>query len=386
MNDNFNYMYKNKYTFVYKEQIKQSMVDTNTLSFTEYLNVTILPAKEDIKKPWGIGGVLDDEGNYVPTYKMHVFGGKYKYFCTELSDFDNVIYIPVMPKQWGHFIIDVLCRFWWFDQNDYKDYKIAYISKDWPDSGISGNYLEILQLLLGENVTERLVYITRPTRFKRIIIPQASFEFEDKYHLEYKKIIDSIIRNANLELRGKSEKIYLSRTGIPQYTEVGEREIEYLFEKNGYKVVHPEKLSFTEQLCILQNAKIIVGISGSNIHNIIFAKDNISLVVINRAGAYNPPQLRLNTIRNANVIMIDVYDEEMYLKHPHGYGSGPFLISINENLKKYCKNTKLIIPYSDNELRIIKKKNSRRYYQYVVVRFVLKAYKKILRLIGLKKR
>ena len=110
-----------------------------------------------------MGGDLDSHGNYIPTYEEHVFGGKYRFKNPEILIEKEIIYIPIVPKQWGHFIIDVLCRFWWFKNEKYNNYKIAYISKDWSLNGISGNYLEMLQLLLGEHVKDRLIYITEPT-------------------------------------------------------------------------------------------------------------------------------------------------------------------------------------------------------------------------------
>lgn len=215
MKDIIQYMHVNNYTDEYIKQLRNEYESKEPLKFDVYNKVTILPAKEDIKRPWGLGGVLDSDGNYISTYAEHVFGGKYGFKNPKKSVVEDVIYIPVVPKQWGHFIIDVLCRFWWFNKEEYKKYKIAYISKDWSSDGISGNYLEILQLLLGENVKERLLYITEPTAFEKILIPRPSFTFGDSYNKEYKTIIDSIVQNANIASINKLKKyIYLERVFI----------------------------------------------------------------------------------------------------------------------------------------------------------------------------
>lgn len=386
MKDIMQYMHLNNYTEEYLKQLKNEYKSNEPLKFDVYDKVTILPAKEDIKRPWGIGGVLDSEGNYISTFVEHVFGGKYGYTTPKKSVYEEVIYIPVAPKQWGHFIIDVLCRFWWFDNEEYKKYKIAYISKDWSSDGISGNYLEILQLLLGKDVKDRLLFITEPTAFEKILIPEPSFTFGDNYHQEYKSIIDSIIQNANLPSVNNLRKIYLSRTGIHQYTEVGEKEIEELFKQNGYAVIHPEQLTFFEQVQVLQEAEEIVGMSGSNMHNIIFARDNASITIINRAGAFNPPQIRIDKIKKANVTVLDAYDNDFYTKYPHEYGSGPFLVGINDNVLEYSKNHGFQACYSAEQLLSIRKLNVKKYYYYTLARFFVRAYKKVFRLLGIKKK
>ena len=386
MKDIIQYMHVNKYTNEYLNQLKNEYESNEPLKFDIYNNVTILPAKEDIKRPWGIGGVLDSEGKYVSTFEEHVFGGRYGFKTMKKSVFEEIIYIPIAPKQWGHFIIDVICRFWWFDKEEYKNYKIAYISKDWSSDGISGNYLEILQLLLGENVKERLLFITEPTIFEKILIPEPSFTFGASYHNEYKTIINTIVQNANLPCVNNLRKIYLSRTGIQQYTEVGENEIEELFKQNGYSVIHPEQLTFLEQIKALQEADEIIGMSGSNMHNIVFARDNVPITIINRAGEFNPPQIRINKIKKANVTMLDAYDKDLYTKHPHGYGSGPFLVGINDNVLEYSRKHEFQLCYTAEQLQSIRKINVRKYYYYTLARFFVRAYKKAFRLLGIKKK
>lgn len=125
--------------------------------------------------------------------------------------------------------------------------------------------------------------------------------------------------------------------------------------------------------------------SGSNMHNIVFARDNVSITIINRAGAFNPPQIRINKIKNANVTMLDAYDKILYEKHPHGYGSGPFMVGINDKVLEFSKNHGFQVYYTAEQLRSIRKLNVKKYYYYTFARFFLRAYKKVFRLLGIKK-
>jgi hypothetical protein len=375
-------MHTNKYTLDYLEQIDNEFEANEPLKFNSYKNVTILPAKEDFRHPWGKGGVIDSNSKYIPTFEEHVFGGKYNlYEKPHYSTFEQVIYIPVVPKQWGHFIIDVLCRFWWFNDPKYKNFKVAYISKDWSHEGITGNQLEILRLLFGCEIIEKLLYITEATTFNEILVPEPSFTFGGSYHREYKLLIEAIISNCNSHQVNKQRKIYLSRTKIHQYSEVGEEEIESIFENNGYEIIHPEELTFREQINILQESDEIVGISGSNMHNIIFAKDYANVTIINRAGVFNPPQIKINRIKKANVTMIDAYDNDIYLKHPRNYGEGPFLLCVNSNVLRYSEENDLTMIFSTEQLKKIHSKNVTKYRFYYLARFIIRTYRKLFRLV-----
>ncbi len=56
-----------------------------------------------------------------------------------------------------------------------------------------------------------------------------------------------------------------------------------LFEKNGFKVIYPEKISIKEQLKIYSDAEIIVFTEGSAIHTLqLLGNINAKVIIINR--------------------------------------------------------------------------------------------------------
>ena len=52
-------------------------------------------------------------------------------------------------------------------------YRIAFCGKDFPDHKLTGNYLETLKILGVDE--KRLLFIEKPTRAAKILIPEASY-------------------------------------------------------------------------------------------------------------------------------------------------------------------------------------------------------------------
>ena len=76
---------------------------------------------------------------------------------------ETVIYIPVIPNHWGHFLLDCLCRFWFINDDKYKDYRIAFCGYNCSNNLGEGNYLELLHLMGIDD--SRLIYIKEPCSF-----------------------------------------------------------------------------------------------------------------------------------------------------------------------------------------------------------------------------
>lgn len=296
----------------------------------------------------GSGGAIDSNKNFVKASQIFTaFGEKYD-FDEKAADIidETVIYVPIIPKHWGHFLIDVVCKFWFLPE--YKDkYKIAYCSWNWGGKPVGGNYLEFLKLLgVNENM---LINITEPTGFKKILIPSPAFGFCIDYNKEYSDIIKTAVENTlksdEVKNLKKYEKIYFTRTQFEgaRKTEIGEKSIEHLFEKNGFHIMAPEKLSAMEQIFYINSCKEMVSLSGTAAHNAMFLSEEGSLTVLNRTCLTNPPQLRINQLFNINCTYVDVYNKWIE-KHPRTYGGKdgkPLWVEVNDNLLSYFNDRKL---------------------------------------------
>ncbi len=320
---------------------RNSFFRREKLSVLEVADGIVLPAKRDereIPNIWAVGGVIDSDGNFVKesitgSKDRPLFGGSYEFNEDFVTYYDEeVVFMGPFIKHWGHFICDQISRLWYVIDNP-KKYKIVYCGWDW-DNGlgyIDGNYFELFELLGIDR--EQLINIQRPTKFKKVIIPEFSFIPNNYYSKEYVRLTDIIVNNVKLEIDNCPEKVYFTRLMLESAInkERGEPKIiEYLKEK-GYVVLSPEKLSLSEQIYYLNNCKNICMVSGSISHNLMFDKSNNHAIILNKFDMINDYQVLVDHITVANISYIDVYKKIFSVL----FGMGPFLIYVNHYLEKW---------------------------------------------------
>ena len=334
--DCITYMYKCEWT---QDFLRRSAIDYHSeyspaLNTAE--NVTILPQRDATGQPWGIGGAFYQDGSMVEASQIDgVFGGQYPYNSESVTCYPfTVYYIPIIPRHWGHFLLDVISRFWFVIDGSDQGYPIAFCGKDFPDKKLYGNYLEALTML---GVDEyRLIYIDKPTSFARVIIPEPAFGDGKPYSDQYLQIVDKLKNNVfsskDVKYLQPYRKIYFTRTQFrrARMTEVGEKEIETLFRENGFSVLAPEKLTFTEQVYYFSTAKEIASISGTISHNIIFCEEGTEVIILNRCSLPNIAQFSVNQMSKAKVTYVDCYAKETMRSCRYW----PVWVEVNDNLTR----------------------------------------------------
>lgn len=359
---------------VYEDYANKSGLVDKKLSVCEVTNGVILPARENnsySSKVWAIGGVIDETGNFVEeSSSWYLFGGNYEYNEDFVDNYDEeVIFMGPFLKHWGHFICDQISRLWYI-LNAPSKYKIAYCGWNWNCglSDMSGNYLELMELLGVKK--EQLVNIQRPTRFKKVIIPNFSFFFEGLsryYTKEFIQITDKIVSNVKMASSNCPKNIYFTRLSfsVSNEKERGELQIVEYLKKKGFVVVSPEKLSLKEQIFYLNHCENICMISGSISHNLMFAKSENNMIILNKTNLINSYQMLIDHITKANVIYIDIYKKIFHVL----FGMGPFLMDVNKNLHNWggtisLDNSRLTLKdylwYFKTYYRIYKDKNNKR--------------------------
>ena len=369
-----NYMYDGKWTEEYLCFSNKNYYTKTKPKLIRSDNVVILPAKNSKVHGWGSGGAIDDTGKLIEASHLgDIFGEVYPFNTSELTQLDETVYyIPVIPKHWGHFLIDVLCRFWFALEGKDQGYRVAYCTNDFGESGIAGNYLEILQLLGVEK--ERLLYIDKPTKFTTVIIPTPTFGDGTAYSDEYLEIIEKIkktvLQSKDSLLPPRKEKIYFTRSKFrrSRFTEVGEKRIEKIFQSNGFAVLSPERLSAREQIYYFSTCKVIASLSGTIAHQIMFSEPGNRYVILNRCCLPNYAQFAANQMSRAEVTNIDVYAKETTIK-PHYW---PIWVEANTNLRRYMINEGLYYPRKNALQDLWVKGSDGLHYIYLLLRLKLK--------------
>ena len=156
--------------------------DENYLSRKElYVEIiedgVILPHLNYItpESPSGLGGIVDAEGNFIAESYLTSEQKNIYSLPEEISYKDEtVIYFGMLVNIWGHCLTDNIKRLWFFFNDTYKKYfkdsKIVFIPM-WY--GIIPSFARLLEIT-GFDVNS-LHAINEPTRFKEIILPDASF-------------------------------------------------------------------------------------------------------------------------------------------------------------------------------------------------------------------
>lgn len=290
----------------------------------------------------GAGGVIDKEFNYIESsaqlahnMKNRVYG-KYN-IENEKIEYNNetVIYGNFFYKHWGHFIIDILSRLWYLlEDNSENKTKIAFTTMINDESTkIDGNYKEFFNLFGISD--DRILLINKPTKFKKVIIPECSIYPGKYYTKEYIKIFEKVSNSVQINYN-IPEKIYLSRSKFKKAREkeIGEKEIEKFFNNNGYYSISPEQMTLTEQIQFFRDSKEIVCISGTLPHNVMFANEGKDIIIINKTYKLNKHQEIINQAKKANVTYLDLHISLF----PVAYGKGPFIMTINNNLQSFAQD------------------------------------------------
>ncbi len=352
----YRYMYDNIYTKEFLEFARHDYLKHEKLTITTVENGLVLPLKKS--EPggplMGYGGVLDAKGNYVRESAQigkgdtkDRFNGKYDYDKGDECFYnENVIYIGAFPPHWGHFLVDMVYRLWFCLEDKGKE-RIVYCS---DGTKINGVFLEFFELLQIDK--DRLFRIEKPSRFRQVIIPEPAYMACDYYSLEYRNTFKTLIHNMpdmNIE---PYEKIYLSRGHFQEAhsKEVGEKNIELNFQKNGYHILYMEELSLKEQVFYISHCKKVAALSGTLCHNILFADKETELIILNKTHIINTHQVLINQMIGNKVTYIDVYKKPFH-HFPVSYGGGPFLLDSRE-LIPYFKQENMRY-YSETKLTMI---------------------------------
>lgn len=298
----------------------------------------------------GAGGVVTESGKYVTESAQLAYGmkdrvnGIYKLHNYKIETInEDVIYMNFYIHQWGHFLIDVINRLWFAIKNPH--YKIAYTCYMHKNDVLSGNYLELLNLL-GIN-SERLIMVNKITQFNNVIIPESCIYPGKYYTKEYKELFDIIYKNA-ISFSNKSycSNLYCSRKYIESNKEIGESQIECVFNNNGYESIYLEKLSLTQSINLLNNADNIVMVNGSLAHNLLFIKNSCNIIIINKTYRMNTHQFLINNICGLDVTYVDAYISPL----PVLYGHGPFIMKMTKQFCEFCNDNNLDI--SDYDIKL----------------------------------
>lgn len=303
-------------------------------------NATVLPMRFTDAYNWiGHGGVLDQKGNYVDLSATHGMVTKgYPVDNVRFQD-KKVVYCGYFVFHWGHFLVDVVSRLWYFLRNDPSIDSYVFIVPEGTHPNIQGNYKEFFTLL---NIWDRLEFVNTPTTYREVIVPELGFQRKQYYSPLYVDIFDTVAENIQIDPSWKPlKKLYFSRSQLKKATavEFGFETFDNFFEKNGYTVLYPETLSLSRMIYYIRNAETVASVSGSLPHNMLFGRHGQKLEILERCVFNNDWQVCVNIMRQLHTTYIDgnlsLYTVPM---------TGPFMAGYNSIAQRFAADHQYLAP------------------------------------------
>lgn len=280
----------------------------NQIKICKYEGAYAIPGGQNIIT------IYNEEGSFVPYTSKRTYGGMgYANFAAPIDIEvmecgcleEDVVYLGFMRGHWGHFLVDSSVRLWALDMAECKGKRILL--------NIEGmeTFYEKLFYYLGVD-SSQVILLDKATRFRSVLVPELSYFPGEYISKEYLIPFNKMVNQINMDIP-VYDKIYLSRVHFSKgKRELGEADIQEIFEKNGYHVIYPEELSIEEQIWYYKNCKSMVTTNGTIAHNILFADNKTELIILNRfEQKENMHQQAINLIKDIKVIYIDAYNKDV---------------------------------------------------------------------------
>jgi capsular polysaccharide biosynthesis protein len=298
------------------------------------------------------GGAITSEHKCLPDAPWNNNASCYD-FETAIVEHKKVIYIGNIQNCFGHFFTDNLRKVWFLKTAQAKELledgaEIVYTTDKAPLIPVA---FEIWKMAGVDLSQARL--IEKLTRFDVVYVPDnCFFESEDKmFTPEWSEMVESIKANAHknktatIKSNNSSKWVYLTRIRLNKggKTEIGEKEIVRVFEKQGFEIVSPERLSICDQINLMDDCDRLVATEGSIAHLSLFCKPKTEVVILCKANYENSYQDVINEYADLNVTYIESHKSVMTLSDaPWG---GPFYLCVTKYLEKFVGHPIPHVPY-----------------------------------------
>ena len=367
------------YLYSYNAERYQKLAERN-LPCREKLNTTeveqgyLLPNRFAKNRLFGCGGVLDAEKNYVKASEMNAYakyavpvtaqdekeiylGEGYAIDDNKVEYLDEeIIYLGYINNHWGHFLIDCSTRLYDYLEHMDENHKYAFLVNENEDYQAIAPIRRFFELL---GIAECLIFIHKVTRCKKVIIPEQGYMINAYYSKQFLHVFERVAESVDCSRYPSYEKVYYSRNQFKKAkgTEIGENILLDLFSKNGFTIISPEQLTLDEQIAVVRNTKLLCGIVGTLGHNMLFAKPEQHMILVNKTHNINVAQMDINKMKNLDMTYIDSY----LAKFPSLIGNGPFLITYSEMLNQYVESHNWKKPAEDVISETVLKRNLQEY-------------------------
>lgn len=228
-------------------------------------------------------GVYDASGSLVQSSRQ-IRGKDNQIVHSHMNFSDDIPYVDAdvmflgnVYPQFGHFLLEHMNRAWGLLRPECRGRKVVLIN----DKHIEKvpEYMFRFVELMGVARTD-IIVLNQTTRFRSIAVPSQSFEIDQWASQIFSSAFEHIAKN--VADGPVYDKIYMSRDALNERRTYGERAVQRIFEKNGFKIVRPETLSLDAQIGLMKNCRVLAGCAGTALHMAVFMPRGGTVIQIKR--------------------------------------------------------------------------------------------------------
>ena len=224
---------------------------------------------------------------------------------------EEVVYLGWLFDHYGHFLTRSLARTWFLPQVD-PSIRVIFHHPSRAGWKPTGRMLQILQVFGVPQ--ERILTLDAPTRVRRMIVPEPLFEprstAEDRTvraHVTMARPYQAVAERIAGDVRPSSQPVYLSRRLLSssQRSIIGEGALEEVLAANGFRIAHPQTMSFEEQVRLVNDHEDILAPAGSAVHNAWFCLHRPRLHLLTNGHLFSPDYFLLSPLVGAATSFIN---------------------------------------------------------------------------------
>lgn len=179
-----------------------------------------------------------------------------------------VLYLGELKRHYGHFLTDGMARLWALDRLPTD--APAFFHLD-PVTAMGVSYVGQVMEALGVPA-ERMIWPGQATIFSELVCPMPAIQLSLRVYQAFDRPHRWATRAVAPYGVAPRRPVYLSRRelGPGHRGLLGEDELEARLEREGYLVVHPDRLTLADQIAVFNGDRPVVAPLGSSLHTVLF--------------------------------------------------------------------------------------------------------------------